>query len=655
MPKTICNVLARLLFLMILSVGLVSSPFTVQVIAQEDNSVGIRSDETLAQPKERVVRVTASVNDTTSPTVPILISPTNDSHLSTSTPTFVWNGSTDAFEISHYIMTLDGSTVFATIPITATDNAQFTLTYDSLTHYYSLTPKSSIADGTHTWKITAVDSYDNTASSVTWTFSIDTQSPVFVITELDGAEQSISAQDTSTVPTDPIELTNNEPILSGTGEAGSTVELTVTLEDGSTTSYSFEISSDGTWEVQLGILPRDQVVYLDFRITDQVGHISVIEDLPLILKTAKIVIPSIPFLPTPDEPLEIPLPPPLKELIPEIIKDVVPPNMGKMMALFPAITATPREVGQFSTTSILVLLLVLTLPTLKTIILATRFGSDFGLNSLGEIWRVIGLIPGRKPQGIVVYENNQNPVSFAKVIISGKLTDYHRVTTTRLTNKEGIYAPSNLQNGAYQLDVIHPTTLFPTLAKKRSYLNWTQYYQGQEFTVDRQHQEPYLVVPVDEVETKSTWGKQIQWWLLTRQMANLPLLATSILITLFASSYINIGATLFYSGCIVVLRTYFWQHKIKGETITIERTPLTQVIIMAFNAPANSLLNITQSDQAGHFTTRVRDEKLRLLATDFGFELKNVAKTNDKSTNTLVVENSGSKSAHPILILEAAQ
>lgn len=620
MPKRACLFLTTFFALSVLIASVIFVIHPTQVFAQEDNSAGIRSDETLTQPKERVVNVTASVNDSTPPSVPILISPSNDTITSDTTPTFIWKGSTDAFGIDHYVLTIDGSTLFDNIPITATENSQYILTYDSTTEYYSLTPKSAIADGTHTWKITAVDPYTNTASSVTWTFTIDSQSPVFVITKIDEIEQSISAQDTSTVPTDPIELTNNEPILSGTGEANSSVELTVTLSDGTITSYTFTISSSATWEVQLGVLPRDSIVYLDFRITDQVGHISVIDNVPLILKTPVISIPTIPLLPPPEKPLEIPLPPP-KELLPEIVKEVIPPKLATLMGYFPIVSPTPREVVTFKVVSILVLLLIILLPFLKTLILAGQFGSEFALNTLPEIWKAIGLMPWSKPHGIVVYQSTQDPVPFAKLSISGRLDTYRRTTHTRLTNMEGLYSCSNLQTGSYQINVTHPTALFPTLVKKYAHLAWQQYYQGQEFVVDAKNAEPNLIIPVDHIKKESSWGSQFNWWLLTRPMANLPTLSIALLITIFASSYVNIAATIFYSGCIVFVKSYFWKQKLSGKVITIHKKPIVHAIIMAFNQEATKLLGITQTDNFGNFTTRPHEQKLTLTMVDFSYKL----------------------------------
>jgi hypothetical protein len=588
-------------------------------LAQEDNSVGIKTGETLTQPKERPVKVTASVNDQTPPSVPILIAPPNDSLLADNTPTFVWKESTDAFTIKKYILTLDGNELYASIPTTATETNDFNLTYDSITGYYSLTPRSSIADGTHTWKITAVDAHNNTASSVTWSFTIDSQSPVFVVTQVDTQPQSISAQDISTVPTVPIELTVNEPILQGTGEAKSTVDLTVRTSTSTLASYTFTIADNGTWQVQLGVLPRDIVIYLDFRITDRVNHVSILENVPLILKTPKITIPPIPFLPPPEEPITIPIPPP-KEVIQKVITEVAPPAVAKLMGVFPNLAATPKPVGQFSIWSILVLFIISALPILKTVLLAARFGTNFSLNNLLEIWRVIGILPPPRPQGIVVFQHSQAPVPFAKVTITGKLDTYRQVTITRLTNAEGVYFHSELDTGLYQVVATQHEALFPTLIKKPEHLLETHYYQGQEFQITKDLAEPILVIPVDHIVKQWPLHTLISEWLLHQQMRNLPTVVVAILITVVATSPINSLVTTVYVLSLLFSKVQFWKQQRIGQTVTLDTQPLQNVILFHFSEDI-LLREITQSSPTGTFTLHTTGKRLALGCIDLTYKI----------------------------------
>lgn len=228
------------------------------------------------------VTVSATIPDIVPPSVPILISPADGALTSDNTPTSRWYESTDNLAVSHYVFYLNGSILFNNVPLVATENSQYKLEYDSLNGIYSLTVKNSLTDKTHTWKVVAVDYAGNSASSDTWDFTIDTLVPSFILTKIGDTGVNISASNPSSVPSSPIlifqnDATANEPILLATGEANSSVKLTVTIPGDPTQSFTKTINGSGQYELQLGILPRDTNIRLDFIITDQVGHVSVLE------------------------------------------------------------------------------------------------------------------------------------------------------------------------------------------------------------------------------------------------------------------------------------------------------------------------------------------------------------------------------------------
>jgi len=230
------------------------------------------------------VTISASIPDIIAPSVPILIEPTDGALLSDNTPTFSWYESTDNLALSHYVLYLNDVILFDNLPLVATETSQYELEYDSLNGIYSLTVKNSLTDRSHSWKVEAVDYADNSASSDTWDFTIDTLAPSFILTKIGDTSVNISAANPSSVPSSAIlifqnDATANEPILIANGEANSIVELTVTIPGDPTQSFTTTIDGDGNYELQLGILPRDTDIRLDFIITDQVGHVSVLEEV----------------------------------------------------------------------------------------------------------------------------------------------------------------------------------------------------------------------------------------------------------------------------------------------------------------------------------------------------------------------------------------
>jgi hypothetical protein len=250
--------------------------------------------------------------DVVAPSTPVLISPTNNSLLSTSKPEFIWQQSTDNVGVSHYQLYIDGQLHIDQIAGSGSSGTfsfgdiNYQLTFDSGSGYFHLDLLTSLADGAHTWKIAALDAVGNSADSATWSFTVDSTAPTFVLTQIGEQTVSISAQDASTVPEEPIELDHNEPQLVANGEANSQVDLTVIIPDENGDSDSSEaeeleitqaIDADGNWAYQLPILPRDRTITLNFIITDQAMHVSALEGIGIIIASAEIIIPVQPTTP----------------------------------------------------------------------------------------------------------------------------------------------------------------------------------------------------------------------------------------------------------------------------------------------------------------------------------------------------------------------
>jgi hypothetical protein len=238
-----------------------------------------------------VPKVTLSVVDSTPPTIPILISPDNNSYVTTGTPTFVWTKSVDERAVSKYQFFLNGDLVYDNLPTGDTETDDYIYTYDAVEEEYSLQLKDSISDGTYTWKIRAWDINSNYSESATWTFILDTLAPTFVISDVGDIATSISAQDPSTIPAAPLELEDNEPLIVATGEANSSVEATITIPGDPTQVFNIDIDSEGNWEMQLGVFVRGDIITMDFIITDQAGLVSVLNGVEFFIKPIIIVIP----------------------------------------------------------------------------------------------------------------------------------------------------------------------------------------------------------------------------------------------------------------------------------------------------------------------------------------------------------------------------
>lgn len=573
-----------------------------RVLAQ---GLEIEPGETLIQPKTRTTKVTAGVHDTEAPSTPILIAPTNGSTVVTNTPSFVWKESVDNFAVQKYELILDGVTYFSPIPLTTTETTEFKLTYSDTTKEYTLVPKSGLTEGSHSWKIVAYDFYNNQTSSVTWTFTIDSRAPIFVITTIDITKVSISAQDLSTVPENPVVSTTIEPILKGTGEAGSAVRLTI--RDGSTADsvLTFSIGSDGSWTQQLTRIPRDIVIYLDFLITDQAGNISALEDVPIIVYSKEVVIPI------PDTPIVITLPimsaVEIKEKIVSSVISYAPPTVQQLLSAAGPVRSSAKPIARdwlefFKYAGIVILLLH---PLIKTFLLAYPFGFRLSFSTLRNIWRALGILSDTTPQGIVVDSATQRAIPFAPLRLSGTETNklpYHAET---VTNKEGIFFRLDIPAGTFAYTLTEHGCIFPTLQMHPEHLGEAQYYQGTQIEIDEQKPEPLLCIPVDCTE-KYHEKSIVKQWLLDAPLLNAPVTVGCFILVFLNPSLINAGTLMVYSAL------YLWK-KMRSHGHTLERqyhtksgTPTASSIIISVRDDKSHADAIQQTDHTGTVQIRTR-------------------------------------------------
>ena len=273
----------KILFLLFLSSVFVFNP--VSTLAD------IITNEGPGPSYSQTPKVSLTIVDITNPTTPILISPTNNQIITTGTPTFTWEESTDDRGINKYQWYLNGSLVYDNLPTGNQENSNYIYTHDTINGEYDLKIKNALSDGTYTWKVRVYDINGNYTDSATWTFRIDTFSPNFVVTNIGEIPTSISAKDPGTIPLSPIELDNNEPLIVATGEANSTVQATITIPGDPTQTYTTTINSGGNWTLQLGVFERGDIINIDFIITDQAGLVSVLNGVEFLIKEIIIVIP----------------------------------------------------------------------------------------------------------------------------------------------------------------------------------------------------------------------------------------------------------------------------------------------------------------------------------------------------------------------------
>ncbi len=582
---------------------------------------GVAEGETLeTNPKDRPQIVTATVPDFISPSTPILISPEDGSTVTTSLPTFVWSQSSDNVGVDSYTLTLDGSILYSDIPTNDTENSLYILDYNSDTGYFSLTVKSAISNGSHTWKITAYDAAGNLASSVTWTFNIDSQAPSFIITDVGSEEVSISAQDIDTVPTQPIELSENSPLLVGTGEANSEVDVTIYTSSSTLDSSSFTIDGSGNWTLQLGILPRDIIIYLDFLITDPAGNTSILENVPIIIKSQYIQIPPTaapslpPGAPPAEEPPALEVPPLVikvpqpQEAVTELIQQVtilLPAPLRGYLSLSPVVLRPSLELLILS----ILALILLSLPIL--ISGAMLFGileSKLHWTTLRKIMIAIGLWPARQ-SGIVFETTLQRPIPYCAVLFIGETQDKLPVREVVVTDAAGYYPKPELQAGKYRVHVDFKPGMFPSSEVKPAHVAWYNFYQNQTIIVQQDSIIEPLLLPVDLRQPADyvprTWQSRVLHTLAYTRPLSLMLFGVSFLVTILYPSIFNLAAIGLYCGGLLH-KLYIKQTSEAIAGIQNEDgQPLRWALFRALDPETVSTILVTYSDAEGRCFGRI--------------------------------------------------
>jgi 5-hydroxyisourate hydrolase-like protein (transthyretin family) len=600
---------------------------------------------TVNLPKSAIVTGTVPIWDTTPPSTPILISPANGSFLNFTPPTFVWQASVDAFDtdypgygMNHYRFYLDGNDLYGPLPLVSTETANYSLVYNAGLQRYSLTPKSTINDGAHTWKIRAVDYFDNYNESVTWTFTIDTQTPQFVLNQLGEASVSISALDPNTVPNEPIVLTQNRPVLKATGEANSTVQLTVIIPNQPNLTYNTTINSNGSWELELPLLPRDVVIGLSFIITDQAGNVSVLQTVEFIIETPVIIIP-IPTLPpapspspsptaspqpgdpspspvpaspspspTPQVPgIMIPVLPP-EEMAHQIIKqiaDYVPLELADVVMNLPNFVRKPIR----QSTPYAGLLASAFVPTLAAVAVASQFGGQLSLLVLIRLLQALGLLPKGTPKGIVFDSATHEPIPFALVSVYKIVQNKAELVETVVSDVDGIYSGVELPAGNYQVVVSHLDFEFPSAKGRLRTVSILDFYRGEQFEVKDEQNQIVLLIPMDAKEPgkvlKTSRRIRVHLAKLARFSSNLtlPLFLLSGLFAVIFPSLWNTLVFVCYSA-LVGRHVFAWFKTpiITGVVVEMKTgTPIAQAVIRLTKPSENNKVSILQSNEAGEF------------------------------------------------------
>ncbi len=451
--------------------------------------------------------VTAVVPDIEAPSIPILISPTDESILTDSTPTFVWYGSTDNVGIDHYDLWVNGVVKQAGITPIDQDTTLYTLVVNETDNTYSLTIKQGLSDGDYTWNIIAVDAADNSTTSAIWDFTIDTLAPSLSITKIEDDAVLITTQDSQTLPTAPIEVKHHDPLISGLGEAGATLTIILTIPNQSTVTQTVVLGSNGVWSFQFPDLEKNVLVSLTLIIEDAAGHTNVLSQIQFVYKPSTEVVATptpktLVFLPALTPPATGSPPPsgqtPLQPFITLFNRSQINLVIERGRDRVTHITAEPPPFWQWLSP------IVLMAPTLITIfILLHKYGNFPDLTTLRLIWWWFGWRRKHRPDGEVHDRASLNKLWLIPIQATDLITG--KVSIVSVTDRLGSFLLPKLDNSVFLLEPKWSGLHFPSLGKRPQSLPWHRFYLGEAVTYDKELPWPYLHIPVEQLVRQPKW------------------------------------------------------------------------------------------------------------------------------------------------------
>lgn len=235
-----------------------------------------------------VLSIPATTSDTSAPTPPILVAPTDGQVTNNPKPEFRWKQSTDSDSNTIYY-TLHLNNVANYLGISNNGNSQkYNYVATIGDNHVFLNPTLDLPEGEYNWFVVASDLSGNKSYSTTWHFTIDRTPPILILDNIDEQYQ------------DP-DLSTPDPIFDIRGPKD--VYLTILTEPWATVtikldnaSYSYPTNAQGRTTPYFHLTPGSYLV--DISSFDQAGLTSTLPTFTLVITESGSIPSTIPTAPS---------------------------------------------------------------------------------------------------------------------------------------------------------------------------------------------------------------------------------------------------------------------------------------------------------------------------------------------------------------------
>lgn len=217
---------------------------------------------------------------------PVLIAPAANTALNTTRPTFSWNrpSPTPSTPLNHYDLYIDNQVFAASVSDSVIYQDYYFYTASASAGVFYISLKTDLAQGTHSWKVIAVNNAGTTATSETRTFYIDSLPPFISVTKVDQKVLTWNTSIPSSIPdvqSRYLNVTTSNPLIKGGVEISSNFKITLVcpqnIPNCTNQIYTANIPS-GLWEYRFSNLLSGRTYTVKASATDAGGNSTIFPD-----------------------------------------------------------------------------------------------------------------------------------------------------------------------------------------------------------------------------------------------------------------------------------------------------------------------------------------------------------------------------------------
>lgn len=233
---------------------------------------------------------------------PILISPDNNGVTNNSRVSLVWQrpDPLPSTPLHHYDVYFDGQLFASSVSDSITTQTYYFYTITRNNNTFSLNPTTDLAQGYHTWNVTAYDTTGISASSETRTFYLDSYSPNIKLEKVDRQTLNWDTANPGSIPDvnqRNLIITTANPLLSGTVEAFANMQITLicpqNIQNCQNQTYQGNYPT-GIWQHRFNSLLKNVTYTVNIIATDAGGNTNTFPVFYLLYQTTTSITPTTP-------------------------------------------------------------------------------------------------------------------------------------------------------------------------------------------------------------------------------------------------------------------------------------------------------------------------------------------------------------------------